>query len=253
MLAAALLTIALPLDTAAQTRPPGTPRPPGPFVEHGFIMVDAGAQAAAPDLSDRVAFDANAETGSIDARYPGKAGLLFGGTVGILVRRPLGFAVAVSRSSRSGDAAVTASIPHPFFDNSDRLVDGAASDVARTETAVHVQAYVDLRPRGGWRVRLFAGPSYFKVEQELVTEVRAEETFPFDTAEFGSATTTRASGSGFGFHGGIDVARMFTRRVGIGAVADYARGSVDLNAPGSRTVSTDAGGLQARAGLKILF
>jgi hypothetical protein len=249
-----LLLLAMSAEAGAQTRPLATPpRPARPCVEHGFIMVNAGAQGAAPKLSDRLEFESNAESGSIDATYPGKTGVLFDGAVGILVRRPLGFAVAVSRSSRTAAAAVTASIPHPFFDDRDRIVDGSAGGISRTETAVHLQAYVDLRPRGGWRVRLFAGPSYFDVEQELVTDVQAREVFPYDTAEFGGATTTHTSGSGIGFHGGIDVARMFTRRAGIGALVRYARASIDLNGTGSRSVSTDGGGLQAAAGLRLSF
>lgn len=238
----------------AQTRPTRPqPRPPRPFVEHGFITVGAGVQAGAQDLSDGIEFEANAETGSIDAMYPGKAGVAFDATAGFRLHRQLGVAVAVSRASASASADVTAAIPHPFFDNRDRTAQGTAPDITRTETAVHAQLYYDLRPRGAWRMRLFAGPSYFNVEQELVTEVQAIETFPFDTAEFGSATTTRASGSGIGFHGGIDVARMISRRAGIGGQIRYARASVDLNVGGSHSVSTNGGGLQAVAGLKVLF
>jgi hypothetical protein len=216
-------------------------------------MFGAAAQASAADLTDTVLFEANAETGTIDARYPGKTGVLADVTAGFRVRGRLGIAVGVSRSTSSGTASVSAEIPHPFFDNRDRHVDGDASGISRTETAVHGQLYYDLRPKGPWRLRVFAGPSYFNVEQEVVTSVEAAETFPFDAAEFRSASTARAKGTGIGFNGGVDVARMFSRRIGVGVLIRYARAGFDLNAPDSRRVSTDGGGLQAGGGVRILF
>lgn len=256
---ACVLALATAAQADAQTRPatpqtrPAQVRAPRPLVEHGFLTLTAGPQVAAGEYSDRVPFEANAEEGIINAGYAGRTGLLVDGTIGVRVRRQIGLAVGVSRATRTGDASVSAEIPHPFFDDRHRTVEGLAPNINRTETAVHLQVYYDLRARGPWRVRLFAGPSFFDVEQELVTAVRAEETFPYDTAEFGSATTSRASGSGVGFNGGVDLSRMFTRRLALTALLRYAQGSVDLNAPGSRTVSTDGGGLQAAAGLRLLF
>ena len=103
------------------------------------------------------------------------------------------------------------------------------------------------------RGRLFGGPSYFTVEQEVVTGVEADEVYPFDTAEFRRATTARAKGSAVGFNAGLDFARMFGRRVGAGALVRYARASVDLDAPAARRVSTDGGGMQATIGMRVLF
>ena len=249
-----MIVTAAATTAAAQTRPATSPpRPPRPFVEHGFVSIYAGAQSAADELSDRVSFDANAEAGTIEAAYPGRTGVLIDAAVGVRVRKQIGVALAVSRATRSGDVSVGAQVPHPFFDNRHRGVEGTAGGMSRTETAVHAQLYFDLRPRGPWRARLFAGPSYFDVEQELVTAVTTVETFPYDTAEFGSAATAKAKGTGIGFNAGLDVSRLFGRRMGIGALVRYARASVDLNAPGSRTVSTDGGGIEATAGLRFLF
>ena len=242
------------VSAAAQAQPVQTSRPPvRPFVERGFVTMNAGAQGAAAELTDHVLFDVNAETGTIDARYPGRTGLLLEGGAGFRVRGRLGIALAVSSATRSGDSSVVAEIPHPFFDDRHRTVQANAGGISRTETAAHLQLYYDVRPRAGWRLRLFAGPSYFNVDQEIVTQVQAEEAFPFDTAEFRSAMTAHAKGSGPGFNAGVDLSRMFTRRIGLGALIQYAGASVDLNAPGSRTVSTDGGGMKAAGGIRILL
>jgi hypothetical protein len=238
----------------AQARPAqAKPRSVRPFVERGFITLNAGAQTAAPELTYRMGFEVNAEEGTVDARHPGRTGVLIDGEAGFRFRGRLGLALAASRATRSGDASVLAEIPHPFFDDRHRHVEGQAAGVSRTETAAHLQLYYDMQSRGAWRVRVFAGPSYFSAEQEIVTGVEAAEAFPFDTAEFRAATTSRAKGSGIGVHAGIDVTRMLTQRVGAGGLVRYARATLDLNAPGARRVSTEAGGVQAGAGLRVRF
>ena len=251
---AIFLVHAVAVQVHAQVRKPQPPpKPKRPFVERGFVTFGAGAQLAPGELSDRAVFEANVESGSFEADYAGTTGLVLDGTAGFRVRRQLGIAIGISRATRTGTASVSAEIPHPFFDNRHRSVQGDAANMSRTETAAHFQIYYDLRPRGAWRIRIFGGPSYFDVEQELVTEVHAIETFPFDTAEFGSVTTSRVDGSGIGVNGGIDLARMVTRRVGAGAIIRYAGAKIGLNAPASRSVSTNAGGFQAVAGLRVLF
>jgi hypothetical protein len=246
---AAALLLALCAAAPAEAQRPA----PRPFAERGFITVAAGVQASPEDLTERILFERHAETGSIDAVYPGRAGAMAGVAAGFRVRGRVGVAVALSRATRSGEARISAEIPHPFFDDRPRSVSGEAGDISRTETAVHGQLYYDLRPRGPWRVRLFAGPSYVSVEQEIITEVEVDEVYPYDTAEFRDATTARARGSSIGANAGLEVARMFTRRAGLSGTVRYALGSVDLDAPASRTVSTDGGGLQAALGLRILF
>jgi hypothetical protein len=215
--------------------------------------VNAAAQAAASELKDRFDFEANAETGTIEAAYPGRVALLLEGGFGRRVRGRLGLAIALSRATSTGVTAVAADIPHPFFDERHRHVEGEAPGISRTETAAHLQLYYDLAPRGRWRTRLFAGPSYFNVEQELVTDVQAEEAFPFDTADFHRATSTLVRGSALGFNAAIDLSRMLSRRVGAGVQLRYARAGVDLDAPGARTVSVDGGGFQVGGGVRVIF
>lgn len=92
-----------------------------------------------------------------------------------------------------------------------------------------------------------------KVEQDLVREVTADETYPYDTATFRRATTGAADGSGIGFNGGADITWLFARRVGAGLLLRYTRASIELTASDGRTVSSDGGGLQAGAGLRFAF
>jgi hypothetical protein len=226
---------------SAQTRHP-----------RGFVTLSATAEAGA-DETDRFEPRTNAETGSIEARYRGRTAMLLDGSMGFRVWRRVGIAAAGSRSTASGRVAVSANIPHPFFDDRHRLVEGEATGLSRTETSAHLQLFYEVPATGRWQLRLFAGPSYISLEQDVVREVTANETFPYDTATFQRAVTGRATGSGLGFNTGVDATWRFARRVGAGLLVRYARAGVDLNGPDSRTVSSDGGGLHAGAAIRFLF
>ena len=256
VMTAGLLITVFVAPVAAQA-PPSTPQKKPAAVKRspgrGFIAINAGIQPAPSDFTDDFTFIANAEAGTIQATYPSNAPLLFDGSVGYRFWGRVGVAVGGSYTPSSGAVAVRASVPHPVLLDHDRLVEGEAADVSRTESAAHLQLFYEMMPRGKWRARFFGGPSYFAVSQDLVATVSVNETYPFDTATFGTAPTESADGAAIGFNVGADIAWMFSRRTGAGLLVRYAGASVDLNAPGSRNVSTDAGGFQVGAGLRFLF
>lgn len=235
----------------AQTRPA---RPSGPPADATwFVALNAGAQNGAGTFRDSFTYEAFAEDGTIDAEYPGKTAVVFDIAAGRRVWRRIGLAVGFSRSSASGDAPLTARVPHPLYPNQHRDVTGEAGGIDRTESATHVQLYYDVRPRGKMRLRLAAGPSYFNAEQQVVESIETDEVYPYDTTAFRSATLKNASGSGVGVNAAIDLSWMFSRRFGVGGLVRFTRASFDLDADGSRSVSSDAGGLQAGGGLRIAF
>jgi hypothetical protein len=117
---------------------------------------------------------------------------------------------------------------------------------------VHVQAQV-LAPVGrNLMVMVFGGPSFFQVEQDLVTAFTWVDSYPFDDASLGAATTTSAQGSSVGFNAGVDVAYFFTERVGVGGVLQFSRATVGIDGTG---ISEDvkAGGTRAGGGLRLRF
>lgn len=221
--------------------------------ERVHISVNAAFQPTANDFSDRFEFERNLETGSTEVDYRVQGGFVFDVGGGVRLWKQIGAGVAVSQFSRNNTAQTVSQVPHPFFFNQPREVSGEAGDVTRTETGVHVQLMYLIDPKGPLRVVLSGGPSFFTVKQDMVEEVLVTETFPFDTAEFASVRQTEQSGSATGFNVGADVFWMFSRRVGAGGLVRFARTSVDLDAPGNRTVSVDAGGVYAGGGLRIVF
>ena len=124
----------------------------------------------------------------------------------------------------------------------------------RSETAVHVQAMYLVNLGARLRRRALGGPSFFSVEQDLVTDVTVTETYPFDTATFASAKTTREKGSAPGFNVGADVMWMLNRRFGVGGLVAVcaAHRSISTHRATGRSRSMRAG-VYAGGGMRILF
>jgi len=163
-------------------------------------------------------------------------------------------AAYTQRLKTTGDAALDASLPHPLFFDSPRNVTSTASGLQNREMAVHISVgwRVPITPR--FDLRVFGGPSFFTVKQDVVQSLSVAETgAPFTTATIDRATAAQVDASAAGFHIGADASVMFTQNVGIGVLIRYAAATVDLKMADGQTAPIDAGGFAAGAGARIRF
>ena len=216
------------------------------------IAVNGMAQTTRNPFTDRLELEINRETASTDVTYPADGGLLADASVAVRLWRNLGAGIAVSQFTRDERAGTASRIPHPFFFGRPRELDGEAA-ATRTERAVHALAILRFAPVRRLIVMVSAGPSFVTLEQDAVTSVEYDETFPYDAATFRRAPTRRASGSAAGINAGADIAWMFTRHVGIGAAARVARATIDLELAPGRSRALDAGGFSGGGGIRIAF
>ena len=223
-----------------------------------FINANGGYQVTKTDFTDTVDFTLFAEDGDFKADYQVAAGPLFDVSGGVMLGRYGAVGVGVSRFRTQDDAAVTARLPHPLFFDRDRIVSGTASSLTREEIAVDVQAIWILPIARHFDLSLFGGPTFFIVEQDLVTSVSNTETFPFDTTTFDAANAQRQSQSGIGFNVGVDFTYFLQAagpgaRVGLGTLVRFSRASIDFASEDGDTIAVDAGGIQVGAGLRVRF
>jgi hypothetical protein len=223
-----------------------------PWPERIWISAGGGLQSAGSGFDDRFERPLYAENERVEVDYPVKSGALIDVRGGYRVWKRVAIAAGVTRFTRRADARVDAQLPHPFFDNQLRQVEGTASAL-RGETAAHLQI--------GWmqplsdrlRLVLTAGPSFVNVEQTLVTSVQFSEAYPYDTAQYSGAATRRATRGSAGFNAGADVTWMFGRRIGAGAAVQFTRARVRLATSDDRRIAVDAGGVQSAAGIRVFF
>ena len=226
--------------------------------QSGFFNANGGYQATTTDFADTVDFTLFAEDGDFMADYQVAAAPLFDVSVGVMLGRYAAVGVGVSRFRTQDDAAVTARLPHPLFFDQDRIVSGTASSLTREELAIDLQATWILPIARHFDLSLFGGPTFFIVEQDLVTSVSNTETFPFDTTTFDAATAERQSQSGIGFNVGVDFTYFVQpagsgARVGLGTLVRFSRASIDFASEDGDTIAVDAGGVHIAAGLRLRF
>ncbi len=240
-------------------------------VAFSFTLVAAAAQAQSAAWTDRGYFNAGAdirlaggsfadvvhpidfaEAAVVNTTYQMKAapGLEVGS--GVRVWRNLGIGVDLSYVVKGARGSVDAQVPHPLVFGKPRAVSGVA-ELGRNETAVNVQVLwmipMPMPINRRWQVAIAGGPSWISVSQDLVQDVTVTQTYPYDTATYASVVTQRSSKARVGFNAGIDGTYLFTRRVGLGASATFARAHIPLGA----SAASDAGGLHVAGGLRLRF
>jgi hypothetical protein len=228
----------------------------GQWTDRVLIGINGAAQLTSGTMDDSFEYDhpygAQRERASVVTTYDVPTGAVFDGGVAIRLAGNLGVGVTVSVASSTGDLAVRALIPHPFYFEQFREVEGAVA-ARHGETTIHVQAVyvVPLSPK--MKMTVAAGPSRFSVEQRVARSVTVSETFPFDTAAFADAPLETVKNEAWGFNVGVDVAWMFTNHLGVGGLVRFARANATL-APADRdSFDMEVGGLYAGGGARIAF
>lgn len=216
-----------------------------------WFSVSGGAQPAVNSFDDRFDLPLNAETGSVATTYPVQGGVVIAASGGVRVWKQLAVGLGLTRYNRRAQALIEARLPHPFFDNQFREIEGATG-ATRRETGAHLMVGWMVPVTQRLRVLIAAGPSVLGVSQTVVSGVQFAEAFPYDSAAFTGATTLNASTTATGFNAGADVFWMFSRHLGAGGLAQVTRARARLPLDG-RSMTVDAGGAQAAGGIRLLF
>ena len=232
---------------------------PAAAQDKGWIDVNFGTARAAEDgYSTSVSLRQFSETAtfSSDYAFPRGASFDFGG--GFMFTPVLGVGVNLQGTSSQAPPALSIRIPHPNFFNT-FATDTTLGDtqLTRAEGSINLQAMVVATPHSKrLRVRFFGGPAYFRVTQDTVDDIGYSQNFQvFGRGNVVDITTFEASeavGTGWGFHGGGDVAYFFNRIIGVGGFARFSRGNVEL-ADFSGAYQVKAGGFQSGGGLRLRF
>jgi len=243
-----------PSVPSGAARPPaqrkaGTRTARAPFT----ISINGGLQTTSRGFVSASTFDRFAETGKLNSTYSGDQPVMFDIAMQVGVWRTLSAGIAATQASKPLEGDVTAEIPHPFFFDRPRTVIGTAPNLRRKEIAAHIDASWSTPATRSTRVAIFAGPSYFKVTQGLVTDLTAAEVYPYDTASFESVTTIEAAQSKWGFNVGFDVTQRLSRYFGVGVIGRYSRASFKFPIVAGQDVAIKAGGVQLGGGVRLQF
>ena len=231
---------------------PSRARAQGGWEGRGRVSVNRLAQVATPGFSEAITLTKEIEPAPISVSSP--RATLPGFDIGGAVRlwRNVGASVALSYATRADNANLTAQIPHPFYFNQPRTIAGTVSNVTHAELATHLDAVV-LLPRRRLEVMVSVGMSLLRLSQDLVSDVTYADAYPYDTARFVDAITTRATVTKTGYNAAVDVSWRLSQAWGVGGLVRYVHATAPLSVNGAAAGTRKTGGVQLGGGLRVGF
>jgi len=234
--------------TAAAT-PVAAQSPAQPRLE---ISANAGALTGASSFTESESFTVNAETETVTVDHGVKTAPAFNVGAAVRVVQRLWVGVQFAAANTKSSASITALVPHPLQFDAARTVDGTLDDVTHNEQNIHVDVMYAL-PLHAIDVKVMAGPTFFNVQQDFVSGITVQETYPFDTATFDKATTKQLEKDAVGFNAGVDVSRALSSRFAVGGLVRYSRADVTFDDATIGKQTVKAGGVEVTGGVRIRF
>jgi len=222
--------------------------------DKGYFSVNYGYQFGNRSFEESLSHKIYDEDATYSIGHSsGEGGLLdIGG--GIRVWRNLAAGVAITSFSTKARADITGKVPHPLFFGRPRNVTYPRVGLEYKELGIHLQmAWVV--PLSGWFSMTFSGgPSFFSIDQSLITTVTpaGEIGAPYDEVGVASAAAKSVGAGGVGGNVGVDLTYLVTGQLGVGLFGRWTAAAVDIAASGGKQ-SIDAGGVQAGIGLRMRF
>jgi hypothetical protein len=226
----------------AQTRPQ----------QRVYVAADGLYQALFDPFRRSSTFDLFQESGTFTTTYPPVKSPALAGTVAIRIWKVISVGVAVTRIQSRTDATVEGDIPHPFFFDRDRHVEGGAEGIDREELGAHLQFRLIIPVNRRLDLSVFGGPSRWQIRQDRISEIGYTSQYPFDEAQLSGVTIQGANANIWGYNAGIDVGVYLSNNVGVGALVLVATANPDT-APTATTADTRIGGMRAGGGLRLRF
>jgi len=233
-----------------------------PWTDRGYLNLNVGFESVSGELADATTFSIYDETGTLSVAQPIDSGSFFDLSAGGRVWRNVSIGIGFHQGSTHSEAAVAGSVPHPVFFNRNRPIAFSVGDLSRMERAVHLQFGYMLPVTDRINVHLLVGPSFFKLRQDVVSEIVVAEGPNNDTVT-ATGTVAERVDSPTGFNIGADVAYTVYQsgpmKVGVGMFLRYSAASADVElirftgqAQG-HVVDSDVGGLQVGFGGRFRF
>ena len=224
-----------------------------PWSDRGYINVGWGVESGASAMTDTRTATIDEEAATVDSAGTFSSGSLFDVGVGIRVWRNLTVGAAYHQEQNDTDGQLTGSIPSPTFFNRPRPLDETIPGLNRKEAAAHLMVGWVLPFGPKVDVIVSGGPSFFRVEQDAVSNVAIGESGgTFTTQE----TITTSKKSQTGFNAGADATYIFWQndsvRLGAGAFVRYTAAEVSMPMLASEQ-PTDLGGMQFGFGARLRF
>ena len=227
-----------------------------PWSDRGYINVGWGVESGSSTMTDTRTQTIYEEAATITSSSTFTSGSLFDVGVGVRIWKNLTVGAGYHQEQNDTDGTLTGSIPSPVFFNRPRTLNDTVAGLNRKESAVHATIgwVVPFGPKID--VMFYGGPSFFRLEQDAVSDVKISEQGGSFTAVLATPTRISRKKSQTGYHAGFDATYIVWQndsiRLGAGGFVRFTQASTDVEMLTSAQ-PTDVGGVQFGFGARIRF
>jgi hypothetical protein len=225
------------------------------WADRGYINFGFGVESGSSSLTDTVNLVIYEEPATVTSSTTWTSGSLFDAGFGVRIWRNMTVGAAYHQEENDADGQLTGSIPSPIFFNRPRTLD---QDVVleRKEKAAHLVIGWVVPIGEKLDVLVSAGPSFFRLEQDVVADVEiGEQGSPFTTVVARPTVETRKK-SLSGYNVGVDATYIIwsndDMRIGAGGFVRFTQASGNIEMLATEQ-STDVGGVQFGLGARVRF
>lgn len=221
-----------------------------------FLSIGFGVESGSSGANDSKQYTLYDEPATTEVKTPWSSGSFFEGGVAVRVYRSLTVGVSYHQETNTSEAAITGTAPHPVFFNRPRTFSAEAGGMYRRENATHL-SFGWVVPFGTkLDVLVSGGPSFFRLRQDVVSDVIITERGGNFSEVVATPTTVTQRRSEVGYNVGADVTYILWQndrmRLGGGAFVRYTGATTDVRLLVS-DVETKVGGIQFGFGARIRF
>lgn len=254
-------TLAVCLFLAASARDAAAQQVGQPWIDRGYFNFNIGFDTGSSTFSDsrvyRLPGDAEfPEDGSLGFETAVDSGAMIDFAVGSRVWNNVSVGFGYHRGSNGNEGTIVASIPHPVNFNQHRNVTVPIEELDRTESAIHLTVGYMLPIDEDLSFHFTFGPSFFRLSQEVASDITVTETAPpFTTVNVTPIITERTDspvGINIGVDGTYKVYENPVIKIGVGMFLRYAGASAKIVIL-DEEVETDVGGFQIGFGARFRF
>lgn len=224
-----------------------------PWADRGYINVGWGVESGSSALTDTRTSTIYEETATINSSATFTSGSLFDVGAGLRVFRNVTIGAGYHQEQNDTNGQLTGSIPSPVFFNRPRTLNETIAGLNRKEQATHLMIGWVMPFGSKFDVLVSGGPSFFRVEQDAVTNVVIGESGNAPTTQ---PTITSVKKSQTGYNVGADATYIVWQndsvRVGAGGFVRFSKAEVNLQML-STEQPTEIGGMQFGFGARLRF
>ncbi|HYE84856.1 MAG TPA: outer membrane beta-barrel protein [Vicinamibacterales bacterium] len=225
------------------------------WADRGYINVGWGVESGSSTMTDTRTFTIYDEPATVTSASSFTSGSLFDVGVGIRVWRNLTVGAGYHQEQNDTDAELSGSVPSPVFFNRPRTLTGS-EPLDRKEMATHLNIGWVVPINDKFDVQVSAGPSFFRLTQDVVSNVSPNESSASGTSIGGTITVAERKKSVTGYNVGAEATYIVwsndSVRVGVGGFVRFSQADTTVTMQVSDQPTT-VGGAQFGFGGRLRF